>query len=314
MPPLVDFILAFFRLSISGNLGDNYSAWTVILLWTLRIISLSLLFRTYVGPYVFRLVSSRLRVRSVSLRSVRGIYFRAGSRTWTVDRIGISFHRLFSSQFSRISIKVEGLKLELSDAECRSHLPPKAAHNRPPRARSTSSLLAHKLWSLIYSCLSTIYRTIEPTARPIIRANFVAALRVAIRALPALTHVVEFELCSARLTHLSIQGAELEVRRARINTEISLSQVETGLRTGTIASERKHHRRRFSVADLNARLSNSLRRAWDRAWGTTRFTACVKLGVEDVMGRAPASAFKENHDPHDGQSAPLCFVQLSLII
>lgn len=309
MQSLVDFILTFLKLAIWGSLGDDYSVWTVLLLWALRIVSLSLLFRQYVGPSVIRLVSRRLRVRSVSLRSIRGIYFRAGSKIWRVERVGISFNRLFSSQFSRVYVKVEGLQLELSDdeEETSNPKPGAAPHDHRPIARS--SLLGRRLWMVVYSCSRRICRMAEPTVRPLIRSSFVATLRVIIKALPALTHVVEFELNSARLTHSAIPGTTIEIKKATISSKISLSQVDSSLRTDTPASETRSHRRRFSVADLNARLSSSLRRAWDRAWGATRFAASMSLAVEDVLGNAQCIAREGLPDPFDGKHAFLYLSQ-----
>ena len=68
---------------------DDLSLWAMLLVWAVRILTLSLLLRTYIGPAVVSLVSTRLRIRSISLRSIRGVYFKAGHGTWRVERIGI---------------------------------------------------------------------------------------------------------------------------------------------------------------------------------------------------------------------------------
>lgn len=289
MQSFVDCVLAFCKLAIWGGLGNDRSIWTVLLIWIVRIASISLLFRQYVGPSVLRLVSKRLRVRSVSLRSIRGIYFRSGKGTLRVERIGISFHRLFSSQFSRIFIKIEGLQLEISEDEAKGDSHSRAA----PHSRHTSSkpvVLGRRLWSIVSRSISGLYRILDPTVRPIVRSAFVYALQIIIKAIPALTHVMEFELYSATFSHYALPETSIEVRRARVDTEISLSQVENNSRAEPPPPEKQAHRRRFSVADLNARMTNSLRRAWDRAWGATRLSASITLGVKDVIGRAPCMA------------------------
>src|ERR1700732_481146 len=68
--------------------------WATTIIWIVRIITLLIVLRNYVAPYVLARIAGGIRsvrVRSISLRSIRGIYIRRGIQTWRVDRIGISY-------------------------------------------------------------------------------------------------------------------------------------------------------------------------------------------------------------------------------
>src|ERR1700721_760427 len=102
-------VIYVLRLFLLGT--PDASAWTTVLLWVARLVTLSLIFRTYIGPFILTQISDHIRVRSISLRSIRGLYFRRGSRIWRVERIGISY----SSAAGGLSVKImiKGLKLEI---------------------------------------------------------------------------------------------------------------------------------------------------------------------------------------------------------
>lgn len=253
-----------------------------LVVWTVRILTVSLLFRTYIGPATVRLVSKRLRIRSVSLRSIRGVYFKAGSGTWKIDRVGISYHRPSLGKASRFSFKVERLSLELDGQS--SHAPRKTSttdKGRVPSKTNPSRFLGRASWMV----LSTVYTTVEPYCRPAVRSFFVALLRVGISALPALTHVVDFELDSAVITFTALPGVSLSVGDAKLHTRVSLAYLPSAVAVeGSKERSPAGHRRFSSVADWNARVQGSVRRTWDRAWGATQVMASVILQVKNVNG------------------------------
>ena len=261
---------------------DGVSWGATLVVWVVRILTLSLLFRTYIGPTIVRLVSRRLRIRSVSLRSIRGIYFKAGSGTWRVERVGISYHRPTSGQASRFSVQVQGLSLELDGQATEvSRKASSGSKTRKVSRTDPSRFVRRASWAL----LSSIYTTLEPYCRPVVRTFFVNLLRLGISALPAITHVVDFELDSAVLTCAALPGVRLSVEEAKLHTSVSLASLPNVV---TIENGRAHptigHRRFASVADWNARLKGSVRRTWDRAWGATQVTASVILHVKGVNG------------------------------
>ncbi|OSD04190.1 hypothetical protein PYCCODRAFT_1476242 [Trametes coccinea BRFM310] len=261
---------------------DDLSLTATLLVWTVRILTLSLLFRTYIGPAIVRLVSRRLRIRSVSLRSIRGIFFKAGSGSWKVERIGISYHRPSAGKASRFSIKVEGVEFELdgrsSDATARLAARNK---NRKTSQASPSRYAQRILWTL----LASLYTTLDPYCRPVIRRFFVSLLRLGIRALPALTHVVDFELDSAELTCAALTGVKFSVGHAKLHTSVSLTALPNAvIMENGRGNPAAGHRRFASIADWNTRLKGSVRRTWDRAWGATQVAASVNLQIHDVNG------------------------------
>lgn len=258
---------------------DDLTLWSILLVWVVRVLTLSLLFRTYIGPAVVRLVSSRLRIRSISLRSIRGVYFKAGNGTWRVERIGISYHKPSSSTATRFSIQVQGLSLEL-DGQFNARSRPR----RPPmRPRPTPSRLARRLWKVLYTLLSLCYTTLEPYCRPTVRTFFVTTLRLVIRALPTVTNGLDFELDSASVSLTDIPGVRFSVGYAKLNSSVTLAYLPSVVSVED-AKPRAAHKRFASVADWNARVRGSVRRTWDRAWGATQVAASVNLQVNAVSG------------------------------
>ena len=80
----------------------------------MRIISFSLLLRTYLGPWLLALMSDHIRVRSISLWSIRGLYIRKGNRTWRVERISYVWS---SVQGRRLALKIDGLNVHIAKGE-----------------------------------------------------------------------------------------------------------------------------------------------------------------------------------------------------
>ncbi|EMD40776.1 hypothetical protein CERSUDRAFT_111360 [Gelatoporia subvermispora B] len=289
--PLAATLVSITQILLYGG-PHVHSNWTLLILWAIRIVTLSLLFRTYIGPSILNHVSDRLRVRSVSLRSIRGIYFRSKAGTWRIERVGISYHHPAMGAAGRFSLVVEGLSLDLVKRcdEEQLNASFRRRKGRPVLADFAPSPLASNLWFAVRLILSSTYAILDPYLRPLIRALFVGALRAAIRALPALTHVVDFELMSAVVTVSSIPGLRFEIREARVQTEVALQTLETVAATDPPKKRPQQIHKRFqSVADWNARLSGSLRRTWDRAWGATRATTSLTLLINGVTGMVPPS-------------------------
>lgn len=264
----------------------------LIVLWLLRVVTFSMLFRSFLGPTILRLISRRLRVQSVSLRSIRGIYFRAGNRILHVDRVGLSYHRPNAHGASRFSIRVEGLKLELLKPERpeRRKATSRQAQQSAPKSKLSQfapSPLARRVWKGVCFASTRAYCTLEPYARPVLRASVVWALRLAIRALPALTQVLDLEVDDAAVTSPEIPGAELVVRTAKFHTSVAFTQLDNSVADARPPpAAQPNHRRFASVADLNTRLKNSFRRTWDRAWGSTQVAASLSLSIQSVAGIA----------------------------
>ena len=284
-------VFSFLNVLLLGSPG-GYGFWTFLVVWLVRIATLSFVFRTYVGPTLLKLVSKRLRVRSISLRSIRGIYFRAGSGTIRIDRVGISYHRPSPTTASRLTLVVEGLKVDLSkDKEPQLRPSLKRKHTAPATRFGDHARFA------ILAALRSTANFLDPYVRPLIRASIVSALRFVIRALPALTQTIDFELDSAVVTYAALPGVELVLKQAKVKTKVMLSIIENASIPGApVASQPQSfrgHRRFASVADWNARVQNSLRRTWDRAWGATQVTASVSLRLKGISATASPLALKD---------------------
>jgi hypothetical protein len=259
-----------------------HSPWTLCVLLVVRLLTLSIILRTYIVPWGLRLLFHRFRVRSVSLRSIRGIYFRQGPRTWSIDRVGLSYHRRSSTVVSRLTIKVEGLKLEIakpSDESDHASVRPHMHRKMPTLADFAPSPMAYRLRSLVYA----MYSGVEPYFRPLIRSCFVSASRLLIRCLPALTQVFDFELDSAILEMDELPGIHFSFNEMFISTKIVFSQVESVVFTQT-RSLPSTHSRFLSMIDWRSRLTSSVKRTWARAWGKTQGTVSVSIKFSDLLG------------------------------
>lgn len=288
-------LVLFFSTLVIRKPHDSRSA--SLILWLLRAVTFSLLFRSFLGPTILRLISNRLRVQSVSLRSIRGIYFRAGKGILHVDRVGLSYHRPSGQSASRFSIQVEGFRLELVKPDHNGPRKPNVPFT--PDAQSRKKMAKHaaaRTWVATRSLTASAYSTLEPYVRPALRKFVVSVLRLMIRALPALTQVLDLELDSVVITSPTVvPGAELVVSKAKVHTSIAFTQLDNSkpgsmsrsdVGLGKEGPGAPRHRRFASVADLNTRIKNSFRRTWDRAWGSTHVAASLLLDIHEVSGFA----------------------------
>lgn len=298
----------FFSTLVINKPQESKSAAFVV--WLLRAVTFSLLFRSFLGPTILRLVSRRLRVQSVSLRSIRGIYFRAGKGILHVDRVGLSYHRPSEQGASRFSIRVEGFHLELVKPDNKAA--PKSKQSAAQRGENGSKLArqaATRSWGAARSVGTTVYTSLEPYVRPVLRKAVISGLRIMIRALPALTQVLDLEIDSAVVTSPTIvPGAEFVMSKAKIHTSIAFTQLDnskpqamTFATVVQMAQAQSRHKRFASVADLNTRIKNSFRRTWDRAWGSTHVAASLLLDIQEVFGVASRSLLEEVKGPDPGQ-------------
>lgn len=294
---------------------DSKSAAFVI--WLLRIVTFSLLFRSFLGPTILRLISRRLHVQSVSLRSIRGIYFRAGKGILHIDRVGLSYHRPSEQNASRFSIRVEGFRLELIKPEQGAAARKSRTSSGQESDRCGNKLArgaATRTWCAARAVTTAAYTFLDPYARPVFRKAVVSGLRIVIRALPALTQVLDLEIDSAVVTSPTIvPGAEFVVSKAKIHTSIAFTQLDNSKPVATaksfaavvqMAQAQAKHRRFASVADLNTRIKNSFKRTWDRAWGSTHVAASLLLDVHEVFCVATKELVEEVKGPTPGELCP----------
>lgn len=266
------------------------SLWAVAIIWLVRVATLLIILRNYIAPYVLERIAGGIRsvrVRSISLRSIRGIYVRRGIQTWRVDRIGISYRSASGEGSSRFTVKIEGLKLEIGKT---GRVSSKPASSRNGKKRLTladlsPSPLAIYLWSIV----ARIYAFVEPYLRPVIRYLTVACIRVFIQCLPALTQALHFDLDGAEVTFLASPQSCLRVKEATLHTQLHFTQLEgvilpAGNDSGAALSRGA---RSMTMVALRMRLMKSFERTWEKAWGKTQGTASIAMTVNDVSGLTP---------------------------
>ena len=257
------------------------SLWFTFLIWTVRLVTLAIAFRTILGPSILRLLFKRIRARSVSLRSIRGITFRSPAGIWRIDRIGLSYHRPSGRNCSRFAVKVEGVKVELLSAVEKREGTSSGTETPSHAAKSTLIPRSGSFTIFLRSLYDYAYSSLDPHVRPIVRTVVVTAFRLVIRALPALVQAVSFELESAVITLSTEVDAKLSIATARADMNVALEHLGSATIPQPLQSAR--HKRFASVANLNTRLKSSLKRTWDRAWGGTEVVASVCLSMSRIV-------------------------------
>ena len=224
---------------------------------------------------------------------------------WNIDRIGLSYHRPSKTQASRLTVVVQGLKLEITkppdEPTPPSPKPTPVHRRRPTLADFSPSPIAFKARQVIYA----IYAGLEPYFRPLIRASIVFLLRLLIRCLPTLTQVLDFELVSAELSLAELPDIQFKLKELGVSTKIVFTQVERVAFKPRPSSSRPLHRKHssfLSMADWKTRLSDNIYRTWAGAWGNTRGTASLTIHSNDL------SAI-QNSGPQNGQLIRLSCIE-----
>ncbi|KZT20386.1 hypothetical protein NEOLEDRAFT_1122781 [Neolentinus lepideus HHB14362 ss-1] len=273
----LNYTMAISRALLLDSSGLSF--WSYALVWLVRIITLGLLLRTYIVPTVVRLCSRRVRVRSLSLLSIRGLYINSGSKKLHIERIRWSYHRPSLETAGRIAIRIEGVKVDIERSK-----PDKMNFWAPRTTLRISDLapfpVARRVWSIILQIIGYL----DPIVRPVARVAFVMAMRLVIRIVPPLTHVVEFEFDSAVVTFTALSGISVVLKDATLHTTISFTQLEQVIWTERRqpTTRRRRHTRIMSVIDWKDKFASSLGRTWDRAWGRTQGDATVSLKINRI--------------------------------
>lgn len=256
---------------------------TIVGLWLARLIFFSLLLRTYLVPWLLSLLSDHIRIRSISFRSIRGLYVRQGTRTWRVERIRYGLRTQDGSR--RFALRIDGFNLHIDKTES-----PALPKTRTRRSHSLSlehfkpSPIAYGLWRMV----SAVFRYFEPYIRPLVRSYVISCLRLAIQWLPRLMQALTFNLQSAIITFSEVPDAQLLIEGVSLHTALVLTQLEaTANENGNqepIARNRPNDRNAYSLTALKRRLADSFRRSLDKAWGEARGLATLSLKISNVVG------------------------------
>ncbi|KAJ6628726.1 golgi-body localization protein domain-containing protein [Mycena sp. CBHHK59/15] len=276
-----DLVLYSLRFLLLGP--PDHVWWTTFSAWLIRLIALSLLLRTYIAPWIVARLSRHLRLRSVSLRSIRGLYMRVGAHTLRADRISYTWSSKDGSR--RLTFQVDGLTMEIGQPAKR----PVERHSRALTfADFAPSPMAHRLWMLF----SDMYSFLDPYLRPLFRHAFAACLRLIIRWVPGLSQVVSLDLHSPTITFTDIPGAKIVANTVGVSSVLDFTQTEKPDENGQPLRVPPQSRTSYSMAAWRRRLTLSVQRSWDRAWGQTHGSATVKLIFHDLVGSMDPSTNK----------------------
>lgn len=244
------------------------SSWILLACWPLGVLLFSYLARVYLAPYVLMRCSSHIRVRSVSLRSIRGLYFRKGSRTWRIDRFVYSYRSSADNGPRRLSFRIEGFTLEIQPSPAPRPPPPRATHRRGLTLADLSpSPLALYLWSVI----SGLHVVFEPAVRPVIRLIVTAALQQVIRFIPRLMETVQVDIDRAVVSYVGSPQVQLIVQNVTFKGHVSFAQSPQFHPIGDYVPSSNYtlSARALAMGAWKSRLSNGFQRAWTRTWNDT---------------------------------------------
>lgn len=259
------------------------------------------------GPYLLHKLFPGCSVKSVSLRSIRGIRITHGAHVIEIGRVGLSFGRQpdASGWFAfRCSIRT-------SDVTCRSfekdlpQKPPIRLQKPPPPSevhslrsrRSRFSIQNFALFAdpdndtvappltILKRIAPSLARRIDSWLRPLFRILFVAAFRVLIRFLPTLMQAVDFELNHATLTLPRAHDLTVLIEQVRVSTQVEFSQLEKVIDESIGGDIETSALRRLSrMGNWRFRLKGSWERTWNRAWGQTNIFSAVSVHIGNVEG------------------------------
>lgn len=266
------------------------SSWVLLACWPLGVLCFLYVARVYLAPYVLMRCSSHIRVRSVSLRSIRGLYFRKGSRTWRIDRFVYSYRASADDGPRRLSFRIEGFSLEIEPPPAPRPPPPRATHRRGLTLADLSpSPLALYLWSVI----SGLFVVFDPAVRPIIRFVVTAALQQVIRFIPRLMETVQVDIDRAVVAYVGSPQVQLVAQNVTFKGHVSFAQSPQfyPIRDYVPSSNQALSARALAMGAWKSRLSNGFQRAWTRTWNDTlgRMTGSISydLVVQQVHGFIP---------------------------
>lgn len=235
--------------------------------------------------------SSHIRVRSISLRSIRGLYFRKGTWTWRIDRFVYAYRSSTDDGPGRLSFRIEGFKLEIEPPPITPRPPPpRPTHRRGLTFADLSpSPLALYLWSVL-SRLSVIF---DPVVRPIIRLVVYTALQQVIRFIPRLMETVQIDIDQAVVSYVGSPRVQFVVQDVAFKGHVFFAQSPqiSPIRDDTPAHNQALSARALAMGAWKSHLSNGFRRAWTRTWNDTlgRTTASVSydLAVQRIHAFIP---------------------------
>ncbi|PBK72706.1 hypothetical protein ARMSODRAFT_953107 [Armillaria solidipes] len=263
---------------------EGSGIWVIMLLWVARFMTFGLLLRTYIIPWTLARMSRHVRIRSISLRSIRGLYLRRGRQTIRIERISYVWYGFEIG----ITIKVEGLNVEVYQHDRTPA--PRQSHRRSATVE-TISHVRRQFWN----GLSALYAILDPVVRPVIRACVMSCLGVFVRWLPSITQQVTLEFQPATLIFPNAGNAKVSAETVYVHTNLKIANIRRDNHEkehSTASRDRmtrlvKPLQASYSVSAWKHRLGNSFRRSWNRVVEQTQGHAILSMNLTNITGSIP---------------------------
>lgn len=252
------------------------SPWTsTLLIWVVRLITVSVVLRTYVFPWVVTRLLRHVRVRSVSLRSIKGFYFRRGMFTCRVERI--TWSRTSLEESRRFTVKLEGFGLEIF----KRTTPVPTEHFNERICRLSNFLTLRRL---LFDLLSSLYTSLDPVFRPLIRNLVVGCLRLIIRRLPVVAQALSFEIYPATISFPGASRPQIRLENVLLHTSLALDQMDAFTRSRREAVRLTRPRSTSNVSAWKDRMAQGFRRSLGRALEKVKGRAEISVTIQDTVG------------------------------
>ncbi|KAL1747713.1 golgi-body localization protein domain-containing protein [Schizophyllum fasciatum] len=270
-------------------ISNPSGTWTsCFILALVRVLTALILLRSWIIPGLLNAASKHVRVRTTSLRSIRGIFIAAGSLEIRIERV--SWPRSPPEATTRWTVTFEGLRLRVKKQE--QHKPILLKRRRAFSFReihTTSPQQSLRQWFV------SAHAVLDPLVRPYLRVYAVACLRIIFQVLPHVTSMIGFEVQDFQASVADLPGVDVSAHRVHLHTIINLVGLEppaSALKHRRKSSTPKYPSYRLSV--LHKRIARSFRRSWNAAWGHTQGHLHWRFSVHDARGfMQPASSGAE---------------------
>ncbi|KAJ3774447.1 golgi-body localization protein domain-containing protein [Lentinula raphanica] len=256
--------------------------WQASLILLIRLLAFGLLLRTYIVPWLFLRFSQHVRIRSISLRSIRGLYVSRGNGTWGIERLSYSWTVVDGAR--HITIKVEGLTGVISKTE---EEPSTTSGHKRSSTIVVVSVLSQKALQVFSGAVSIF----DPMFRPIIRGVVTYILRWFIYWIPGITSAVFFDIYPTTVKFAGPVEYEVTVEKIHLHTLLDFRQGQDTDQGGIDNHPRTlRPQKSFSVAAWKSRLTGSFKRTWDRAIDAREGLASFAVELHNIKGSLPSDS------------------------
>lgn len=259
------------------SVPSNAPWWTNILIYLVRLVTLAVLLRTYIAPWILAKTSRHLRVRSISLRSVRGIYLSYGPTIWRIERITYRYSQ------SKFTLKFEGVALQLSLKPATTH----AGSAHPPSTSLHKRIISkafNPLAGFASRLAGTIWGIFDPVIRPPIRYSALAFLRNVIAILPGFIEAIFLDISDISVTFVDLPGLKLVCASAEAHANVEITQLNLAEPTKGPDEEGRLNLSRFGT--VRKSLNDGFRRTWGRVYNDVRGQASLSVAFERLHAKA----------------------------